>query len=93
MGEVNKSVYPCLKALCSLREDGVENLAKILGFSRGTMLSRLHGVSEFSLREANVLSRYFDVPIEILFTRDSELIKNVIAESIKKRGAFRGYTI
>ena len=81
----SKNIFPCLKAFCALKGDSVGSLAKILGNSKGTMASRLHGKSEFTLREADILSSYFEVPIEILFSRDIQNAKRTIVEFVSAK--------
>lgn len=80
MHNKHKNIYPCLKAFCALKGENAGSLARLLCTSKGTMASRLHGKSEFTLKEANILSSHFGVPIEALFSADAQIATETVKD-------------
>ena len=58
-----------IKSHMALKGDSYEDLAKVLGKSKGAIHSKLAGRRNFSADELAMMSAHYDVPIDIFFTQ------------------------
>lgn len=67
---VKKVLYPNLRAEMARRGDTLQDLKELLDLSEGAISRRLSGITGWSIEEANVLCKRYDVPFEILFVKE-----------------------
>ena len=68
--ELTRKICRNVKYLCLIRDVRLGEVEKAIGVSVG-YISRTHkAASDFSLFKADRIAKYFDIPIEFLFTED-----------------------
>ncbi len=67
---VKKVYYPNLRAEIARHGDTLEILAKVLDISVPSLSRRLSGDTGWSIEEADILCKRYNVPFEILFVKE-----------------------
>lgn len=74
--------YPCLKQVIHWKDKTMKEIAWVIGRSKASVWQRLNGHSDFSVGEAKALSKYFEIPVEILFSDDPKDFEKIFKTQI-----------
>lgn len=67
MAKALKYIYPGLRSRMAFKNEGAEELSKVLGLSPDSIRRRLSGRADFELTEIKVLMKHYECSFSDLF--------------------------